>query len=159
LQKKLKKQADAIISAAASAYGQGRYAETEALCRQIVQAVPDHFDATHLLGLSVQQGGRLEEAEQLLERAIAIDPRSHEAHNNLAAVHLALRKFEAARAGLEKAIALKPNFPPALAGLGSTFGPVRPGQAEFRARFVVSAAPRRSARRQRRGQHRAQALR
>ncbi|RXH23283.1 MULTISPECIES: glycosyltransferase family 41 protein [Bradyrhizobium] len=120
LQKKLKKQADAIISAAASAYGQGRYAETEALCRQIVQAVPDHFDATHLLGLSVQQGGRLEEAQQLLERAIAIDPRSHEAHNNLAAVHLALQKFEAARACLEKAIALKPNFAPALAGLGNT---------------------------------------
>ncbi|UPK23775.1 O-linked N-acetylglucosamine transferase, SPINDLY family protein [Bradyrhizobium sp. 195] len=120
LQKKLKKQADAIISAAASAYGQGRYAETEALCRQIVQAVPDHFDATHLLGLSVQQGGRLEEAQQLLERAIAIDPRSHEAYNNLAAVHCALHKFEAARACQEKAIALKPNFPPALTGLGNT---------------------------------------
>ncbi|WP_339026382.1 tetratricopeptide repeat protein [Bradyrhizobium symbiodeficiens] len=119
LQKKLKKQADAIISAAASAYGQGRYAESEALCRQIVQAVPDHFDATHLLGLSVQQGGRLVEAQHLLERAIAIDPRSHEAHHNLAAVHLSLQKFEAARACQERAIALKPNFPPALAGLGN----------------------------------------
>ncbi|MBB4359320.1 putative O-linked N-acetylglucosamine transferase (SPINDLY family) [Bradyrhizobium sp. CIR18] len=120
LQKKLKKQADGIISAAASAYGQGRYAESEALCRQIVQAVPDHFDATHLLGLSVQQSGRLQEAQQLLERAIAIEPRSHEAHNNLAAVHLALQKFDAARACQEKAIALKPNFAPALAGLGNS---------------------------------------
>ncbi|WP_167767667.1 tetratricopeptide repeat protein [Bradyrhizobium frederickii] len=119
LQKKLKKQADAIISAAASAYGQGRYAESEALCRQIVQAVPDHFDATHFLGLSVQQLGRLDEAQQLLERAVAIDPRSHEAHNNLASVYFALQKLEAARACLEKAIALKPNFPPALAGLGN----------------------------------------
>ncbi|MFK4532427.1 tetratricopeptide (TPR) repeat protein [Bradyrhizobium ottawaense] len=97
-----------------------RYAETEALCRQILQAVPDHFDAAHLLGLSAQHGGRLEEAQQLLERAIAIDPRSHEAHNNLAAVHLALQKFEAARASQEKAIALKPNFLPALVGLGNT---------------------------------------
>ncbi|WP_164718609.1 tetratricopeptide repeat protein [Bradyrhizobium sp. LVM 105] len=120
LQKKLKKQADAIISAAASAYGQGRYAESEALCRQIVQAVPDHFDATHFLGLSVQQLGRLDEAQQLLERAVALDPRSHEAHNNLASVYFALQKLEAARACLEKAIALKPNFPPALAGLGNT---------------------------------------
>ncbi|TFV72144.1 tetratricopeptide repeat protein [Bradyrhizobium frederickii] len=108
------------MSAAASAYGQGRYAESEALCRQIVQAVPDHFDATHFLGLSVQQLGRLDEAQQLLERAVAIDPRSHEAHNNLASVYFALQKFEAARAYLEKAIALKPNFPPALAGLGNT---------------------------------------
>lgn len=120
LQKKLKKQVDAVIAAAASAYGQGRYAESEALCRQIVQAVPDHFDATHLLGLSVQQGGRLEEAQQLLERAVAIDPRSHEAHNNLAAVLFGLGQFEAARACQEKAIALKPNFAPALTGLGNT---------------------------------------
>lgn len=120
LQKKLKKQVDAVIAAAASAYGQGRYAESEALCRQIVQAVPDHFDATHLLGLSVQQGGRMGEAQQLLERAIAIDPRSHEAHNNLAAVLFGLGQFEAARACQEKAVALKPNFSPALTGLGNT---------------------------------------
>ncbi len=120
LQKKMKKQADAIISAAANAYGQGRYAETEALCRQILQAVPDHFDATHLLGLSVQQGGRLEEAQHLLERAIAIEPRSHEAHNNLGSVHVALQKLEAARACQEKAIALKPNFVQALVDLGNT---------------------------------------
>lgn len=120
LQKKLKKQVDVVIAAAASAYGQGRHAESEALCRQIVQAVPDHFDATHLLGLSVQQGGRLEEAQQLLERAVAIDPRSHEAHNNLAAVLFGLGQFEAARACQEKAIALKPNFAPALTGLGNT---------------------------------------
>ncbi|MCA1432985.1 tetratricopeptide repeat protein [Bradyrhizobium sp. BRP20] len=120
LQKKLKKQADAVISAAASAYGQGRYAESEALCRQILQAVPDHFDATHVLGLSVQQGGRLDEAQQLLERAIAIDPRSHEALSNLAALYFVLQKFEAARVCQEKAIALKPNFTPALAGLGNT---------------------------------------
>lgn len=120
LQKKLKKQVDAVIAAAASAYGQGRYAESEALCRQIVQAVPDHFDATHLLGLSVQQGGRLAEAQQLLERAVAIDPRSHEAHNNLAAVLFGLGQFEAARACQEKTIALKPNFAPALTGLGNT---------------------------------------
>ena len=119
LQKKLKKQADAIISAASSAYDQGRYAETDALCRQILQAIPDHFDALHLLGLCVQQGGRLEEAQQLLERAIAIDPRSHEAHSNLATVYFVLQKYDAARACQEKAIALKPNFAPALMGLGN----------------------------------------
>lgn len=120
LHKKLKKQADAIISAAATAHGQGRYAETEALCRQVLQAVPDHFDATHLVGLCAHQGGRLREAQQLLERAVAIDPRSHEAHHNLAAVFFGLGQFEAARACQEKAIALKPNFAPALTGLGNT---------------------------------------
>ncbi|WP_439356721.1 O-linked N-acetylglucosamine transferase family protein [Bradyrhizobium sp. DASA03007] len=120
LQKKLKKQADAIISAAASAHGQGRYAETEALCRQVLQAIPDHFDATHLLGLCAHQGGRLGEAQQLLARAIALEPRSHEAYNNLATVHSSLGQFEAARACQERAIALKPNFPQALTSLGNT---------------------------------------
>ncbi|WP_448043441.1 O-linked N-acetylglucosamine transferase, SPINDLY family protein [Bradyrhizobium liaoningense] len=120
LQKKLMKQADAIISAAASAYGQGRYAETEALCREILKPLPDHFDATHLLGLCAHDGRRLAEAQQLLERAIALDPRSHEAHSNLATVYFDLKKFEDARRCQERAIALKPNFPLALTNLGNT---------------------------------------
>ncbi|MHB0767735.1 O-linked N-acetylglucosamine transferase, SPINDLY family protein [Bradyrhizobium sp. 5.13L] len=120
LQKKLKKQADAVISAAANAYGQGRYAETDALCRQILQAIPDHFDATHLLGLCAQNGRRLEEALRLLERAIALDPRSHEAYSHLGAVHFDLRNLEDARRCHEKAIALKPNSPLALTNLGNT---------------------------------------
>ena len=120
LQKKLKKQADAVVAAAASAYGRGRYAETEALCRQILQALPDHFDATHLLGLCAQNGRRLDEAQRLLERATAIDPRSHEAHSHLGAVHFDLRNFDEARRCQEKAIALKPNFPQGLANLGNT---------------------------------------
>ncbi|WP_454647744.1 O-linked N-acetylglucosamine transferase, SPINDLY family protein [Bradyrhizobium liaoningense] len=120
LQKKLMKQADAVISAAASAYGQGRYAETEALCREILKALPDHFDATHLLGLCAHDGRRLEEAKQLLERAIALDPRSHEAYSNLATVYFDLKNYEEARKCQEKAIALKPNFPTALTNLGNT---------------------------------------
>ncbi|WP_246789694.1 tetratricopeptide repeat protein [Bradyrhizobium sp. CCBAU 51765] len=120
LQKKLMKQADAVISAAASAYGQGRYAETEALCREILKALPDHFDATHLLGLCAHDGRRLAEAQQLLERAIALDPRSHEAHSNLATVYFDLKKFDDARRCQERALALKPNFPLALTNLGNT---------------------------------------
>ena len=120
LQKKLMKQADAIISAAAAAYGQGRHAETEAFCREILKALPDHFDATHLLGLCAHDGRRLADAQQLLERAIALDPRSHEAYSNLATVYFDLKKFEDARRCQERAIALKPNFPLALTNLGNT---------------------------------------
>jgi predicted O-linked N-acetylglucosamine transferase (SPINDLY family) len=120
LQKKFKKQADAILCAAGTAYGQGRYAETEALCRQILAVLPDHVDATHLLGMCAHDGGRLEEAQQLIERAIALDPRSHDAHNNLATVHFDLKNYEEARRCQEKAIALKPNFPAALTNLGNT---------------------------------------
>ncbi|EIG56205.1 tetratricopeptide repeat protein [Bradyrhizobium sp. WSM1253] len=120
LQKKLMKQADAVLSAAAAAYGQGRYAETEALCRDILKALPDHVDAMHLLGMCAHDGRRLEEAQQLLERVIALDPRLHDAHNNLATVHFDLGHHEEARRCQERAIALKPNFAVALTNLGNT---------------------------------------
>jgi predicted O-linked N-acetylglucosamine transferase (SPINDLY family) len=120
LQKKLMKQADAVLSAAAAAYGQGRYAETEALCREILKALPDHVDAMHLLGMCAHDGRRLEEAQQLLERVIALDPRLHDAHNNLATVHFDLGNYEEARRCQERAIALKPNFAVALTNLGNT---------------------------------------
>ena len=120
LQKKLLKQADAVIAAAANAYGQGRYAETEALCREILKALPDHVDALHLLGMCAHDGRRLEEAQQLLERVIALDPRLHDAHNNLATVHFDLGNYEEARRCQERAIALKPNFAVALTNLGNT---------------------------------------
>ncbi|WP_375762680.1 tetratricopeptide repeat protein [Bradyrhizobium sp. B025] len=120
LQKKLMKQADAIISAAAAAYGQGKFAETEALCREILKALPDHVDALHLLGMCAHDGRRLEEARELLDRVIALDPRLHDAHNNLATVHFDLGNFEEARRCQERAIALKPNFVVALTNLGNT---------------------------------------
>ncbi|KRP92538.1 acetylglucosamine transferase [Bradyrhizobium yuanmingense] len=120
LQKKLTKQADAVIAAAANAYGQGRYAETEALCREILKALPDHVDAMHLLGMCAHDGRRLEEARELLERVIALDPRLHDARNNLATVHFDLGNYEEARRCQERAIALKPNFAVALTNLGNT---------------------------------------
>ncbi|WP_298243070.1 glycosyltransferase family 41 protein [uncultured Bradyrhizobium sp.] len=120
LQKKLMKQADTVIAAAANAYGQGRYAETEALCREILKALPDHVDALHLLGMCAHDGRRLEEAKELLERVIALDPRLHDAHNNLATVHFDLANYEEARRCQERAIALKPNFAVALTNLGNT---------------------------------------
>ncbi|MFK4507645.1 O-linked N-acetylglucosamine transferase, SPINDLY family protein [Bradyrhizobium daqingense] len=120
LQKKLMKQADAILSTAAAAYGQGRYTETEALCREILKAIPNHVDAMHLLGMCAHDGRRLEEAQKLLERVIELDPRLHDAHNNLATVHFDLGNYEDARRCQEKAIALKPNFAVALTNLGNT---------------------------------------
>ncbi|WP_164933813.1 tetratricopeptide repeat protein [Bradyrhizobium guangzhouense] len=119
LQKKFKKQAEAIISAANAAYGQGRHAETEALCRQILNELPEHFSALHLLGLCAFSGQRFEAARQAFSQAVAVDPRSAQALSDLGATHFALGQYEEARASLQKAIGLKPNFPMALANLGN----------------------------------------
>ncbi|MBM7482546.1 MULTISPECIES: glycosyltransferase family 41 protein [Bradyrhizobium] len=120
LQKKLKKQADAIISTANAAYGQGRYAETEALCRQILNELPEHFGALHLLGLGAFASRHFEAAKQALKYAVTVDPRSAQAFSDLGATHFALGEYEDARTSLERAIALKPSFPMALANLGNT---------------------------------------
>ncbi|MCK1449949.1 tetratricopeptide repeat protein [Bradyrhizobium sp. 35] len=120
LQKKLKKQADAIISTANAAYGQGRYAETEALCRQILNELPEHFGALHLLGLGAFASRHFEAAKQALKHAVTVDPRSAQAFSDLGATHFALGEYEDARTSLERAIALKPSLPMALANLGNT---------------------------------------
>ncbi|MBR1132557.1 tetratricopeptide repeat protein [Bradyrhizobium iriomotense] len=120
LQQKLREQADAVMSFAVEALGQGRLDEAENLCREILKEVPDHFHATHLLGLLAFDGGWLEDAQFLLERATMLDPRSPDARSNLGAVYFSLEKYKDARACQEKAIALKPNCPITLTNLGNT---------------------------------------
>jgi Flp pilus assembly protein TadD len=71
LAKKHKKQAVALLSAAYDAYGNGRHDEVEALCRRILEDLPNHFDALHLLGVCLMDCGRLDEARQVLRALLA----------------------------------------------------------------------------------------
>jgi len=120
LQKQARKQAEALLPAAVAAYRQGRHAEAQALCRQILKDLPDHFDALHVLGTSQVNCSRFEEAVATLTRAINVDPRSADAQSNLGTALSELGRYEEARRCQEKAIALKPNFPMALTNLGKT---------------------------------------
>jgi predicted O-linked N-acetylglucosamine transferase (SPINDLY family) len=119
LQKKLRKQAEALLVAFA-AYREGRHAEVQSICRRVLQHVPGYFDAMHLLGVSVLECERFEEARQILERAVALDQRSADAHSNLGFALFNLKRYDEARACQEKALALKPDFPTALRNLGNT---------------------------------------
>ncbi|MBV9458436.1 MAG: tetratricopeptide repeat protein, partial [Bradyrhizobium sp.] len=53
---------------------QGRLAEAEALCRQMIEADPKLHEAQHLLGVIAHQGGRLTDAVQHTERAVKVAP-------------------------------------------------------------------------------------
>jgi len=119
LQKKLRKQAEALLPAAFAAYREGRHADVQSLCRRLLQDLPNYFDAMHLLGVSVLECGRFEEATQILERAVALDQCSADAHSNLGHALFNLKRYDEARARLEKALALKPNFPTAQRNLGN----------------------------------------
>ena len=120
LQKKSRKQADALLLNAVSAYRAGRHAEAQAICGQVIALAPDRFDALHLLGVSALDTGRLELAEQALTQAVTVEPRNAEALANLGLALFNQRRYEEARSVQERAIALKPNFAVALTCLGNT---------------------------------------
>jgi predicted O-linked N-acetylglucosamine transferase (SPINDLY family) len=119
-QKQLKKQAEFILPGAIAAYRQGRHADAQALCRKILDDLPNHFDALHLLGVSALDCGRFEESERILTLAVGIAPRSAEAHANLGLALFNLRRYEDARKHQETAMKLNPKFVVALSSLGNT---------------------------------------
>ncbi|MGC2777578.1 MAG: tetratricopeptide repeat protein [Bradyrhizobium sp.] len=120
LQKKHRKQADALMPAAVAAYRGGRRAEAQAICGQILALLPDHFDALHLLGVSALDSGQHELAEQALTKAVEIEPRHAEALSNLGLALFNRKRYDEARKAQERAIALKPTLVVALTGLGNT---------------------------------------
>ncbi|MGJ4932465.1 tetratricopeptide repeat protein [Bradyrhizobium sp. HKCCYLS2038] len=120
LQKKHRKQADALMQAAVTAYRSGRLAEAQAICGQILALLPDHFDALHLLGVTALDGGQIDLAEEALRKAVEIEPRHAEALSNLGLALFNRQRFEDARKCQERAIALKPGLAVAQTGLGNT---------------------------------------
>jgi predicted O-linked N-acetylglucosamine transferase (SPINDLY family) len=112
-------EAQLLLPAAISAYQQGRYEDSRLLCRRIVEKLPSHFDALHLLGVSEIDCNLFEAAEATLRRALNVNPRSEEVQSNRGLALFKLKRYEEARQCQEQAIALKPNFPTALSNLGN----------------------------------------
>jgi predicted O-linked N-acetylglucosamine transferase (SPINDLY family) len=98
----------------------GRIADARAVCREILERAPRHFDALHLLGVTEYQSGRYEEADRLLQQALLVEPRSAAALSNHGIVLHDLKRYEAALARYEKAIALKPDYAEAFSNRAAT---------------------------------------
>jgi predicted O-linked N-acetylglucosamine transferase (SPINDLY family) len=125
LRKQFKKQAETLLPLAVAAYRQGRHADAQSLCRKILESLPDHLDALHLLGVSELDCGHFAEAEGILARAVAVAPKSAEAHANLGLALFNLRRYDDARRHQETAIKLNPRFAVALTNLGNTLMQLR----------------------------------
>ena len=115
---------------AAIAYRPEPPAEAQAICGQVLAAVPDHFDALHLLGVSALDGGRLEQAD----RRSACDRRrtAHTRRSPISASRCSTAKrYEEARmpGACDRAEA---EFLPALTGLGNTLMNLRLSKRRWR---------------------------
>jgi Flp pilus assembly protein TadD len=95
----------------------GRFAEAEAICRQVLAQVPDQVDALHLLGVLAGQSGHPDQAIQLIGRAIQIRP-GFEAYSNLGVALREKGKLDAAIDAHRTALKLNPNYADAWRNLG-----------------------------------------
>jgi protein O-GlcNAc transferase len=97
----------------------GRTAEAIETYEKILAQVPNHFDATHLLGVIALQEGRLEQAQDLITSALRTNPKHPAALNNLGMVYLRKGDLDLAYGQFERAVKMQPNFSEGLANLGT----------------------------------------
>ncbi|MGN6317621.1 O-linked N-acetylglucosamine transferase, SPINDLY family protein [Trinickia sp.] len=96
----------------------GRFADAEAVYRQILAVHPEHADALHLLGLVAYHRGDYPQASELIMRALS----HHESeifYGNLGNALAARGMRAAAMESFRQAIALKPVYVPAHNNLGN----------------------------------------
>ncbi len=101
---------NAAFAQAVALHQRGRLAEAQAIYRDILRAVPDHFDAVYLFGVTQAQSGKLAEAEVLIRRALKINPRAPAAHSDLGNVLSGLGRHKDAIASFDQAVALKSDY-------------------------------------------------
>ncbi len=101
--------AEAMQRAVAS-FRTGDLVAAERLCRLVLSAKPDDFDALHLSAMVAAGRGRLEEADRLLSRALGTHRGSAEAHANRGNIQSARGLLTQALASYNRALEMRPEF-------------------------------------------------
>jgi len=107
-----------VMNLALQLQKQGRLDAAEELYGRVLEAVPDHVDALHFLGISRHQRGRPDEALALVRRALALEPEHVDARNNLGNMLMQEGQLEDAVAAYRMVLASRPDYPGAYANLG-----------------------------------------
>jgi predicted O-linked N-acetylglucosamine transferase (SPINDLY family) len=108
------------LALAVQSYQAGQLAQTEHICRQILQVDGAQAVALHLLGLTAHQAGRPDVALPYMQQAVALNPQTVEFHANLGVVYHALGRWTEAVACHEQALRLRPDVPGYHYNLGRT---------------------------------------
>lgn len=130
-----------VLTTALAHHQAGRLAEAAAGYAAVLDAVPGHADARHLLGVVHLQAGFAEQAAKHIQAAIQADRRVADYHDNLGSALKALGRLEEAVAAHRQAIKLRPDFAQALYNLGNALEAL--GRLEEAATAFRQAAARR----------------
>jgi predicted O-linked N-acetylglucosamine transferase (SPINDLY family) len=107
------------LKRARGSYQAGHFDEAEALCKAILRAEANHFDALHLLAIVRSRLGRLQEALAGYDQALAIKPDNVPALYNRGVTLQGLKRFEDAVASYDQALAIRPDYAEALNNRGN----------------------------------------
>jgi tetratricopeptide (TPR) repeat protein len=108
-----------LLQRALAAQAQGRFDEAIDICRAILNASPQAFDAWHLLGFVQAARGRHAEALDALDKALSLRPSDPMVHYNRAVSLQALRRWSDAVTSYDLALSVRPAFPDALNNRGN----------------------------------------
>lgn len=108
-----------MIESARAAHREGRHAEAEAICRDLLKHTPSDGEVPYLLGLVLHQTGREAEAEKWLRQAAALAPQSLNAYYALGCVHAASGDHTSAAEAFATALERNPAYLNACYGLGN----------------------------------------
>jgi tetratricopeptide (TPR) repeat protein len=123
-------------------YRERRLAETERLCREILQVSTGYSFAWNLLGIVAYEVGQFEVSLQLFSNALQLAPQDADVHSNLGMALQALGRFDAAIESYQQAIAINPSNTAALDNLGNCLHELgRFGEADAFHRKAIALDP------------------
>ncbi len=102
--------ADRLFGRAVGLFQQGRFAQSEALCRSILERDRRQPDALHLLGLSALQQGAPARAIAFFRESLASAPHRPVVHTNLAIALLQEGDSAAALVNCDAALVARPDY-------------------------------------------------
>ena len=98
----------------------GKYAEAEEICVELIRTEPRSRDSLILLGASQAKLLKIEKAADSFKAAISVDPKHADSHLNLASILQKLNDHKNAISASKKAITLNPGFVEAHCVLGNS---------------------------------------
>jgi tetratricopeptide (TPR) repeat protein len=119
----------------------GRFAESEARLRAVVDAAPDRIEALELMGLALASQQRPGDALPWFERALALRPGSPGLRHNRAQALFALGRLDEARGEVERAVGERADFHAGWNLLGSVLAALGDAGAERAYRRALALRP------------------